>query len=196
MANDLQALTPGIWNVDASHSTIGFTARHLMVTKVRGRFSTFSGALTIAANPLESSLEASVDIASVSTGDAGRDGHLTSPDFFDAAQFPTMTLKSTSIVADGDDYLLNGELTIKGVTKPVTFELEFDGVANDPWGNTKAGFSAEAEINRKDWGLECRTRNRRRVGEREDQDRTRHSSRQGVTATTASAQRRPENSAP
>jgi len=154
MANDLQALTPGIWNVDASHSTIGFTARHLMVTKVRGRFSTFSGALTIAANPLESSLEASVDIASVSTGDAGRDGHLTSPDFFDAAQFPTMTLKSTSIVADGDDYLLNGELTIKGVTKPVTFELEFDGVANDPWGNTKAGFSAEAEINRKDWGLE------------------------------------------
>ena len=154
MANDIQALTPGIWNVDASHSTIGFTARHLMVTKVRGRFSTFSGALTIAANPLESSLEASVDIASVSTGDAGRDGHLTSPDFFDAAQFPTMTLKSTSIVADGDDYLLNGELTIKGVTKPVTFELEFDGVANDPWGNTKAGFSAEAEINRKDWGLE------------------------------------------
>ena len=154
MANDLQALTPGIWNVDASHSTIGFTARHLMVTKVRGRFSTFSGALTIAANPLESSLEASVDIASVSTGDAGRDGHLTSPDFFDATQFPTMTLKSTSIVADGDDYLLNGELTIKGVTKPVTFELEFDGVANDPWGNTKAGFSAEAEINRKDWGLE------------------------------------------
>jgi polyisoprenoid-binding protein YceI len=154
MANDLQALTPGIWNVDASHSTIGFTARHLMVTKVRGRFSTFSGALTIAANPLESSLEASVDIASVSTGDAGRDGHLTSPDFFDAAQFPTMTLKSTSIVADGDDYLLNGDLTIKGVTKPVTFELEFDGVATDPWGNTKAGFSAEAEINRKDWGLE------------------------------------------
>jgi polyisoprenoid-binding protein YceI len=154
MANDLQALTPGIWNVDASHSTIGFTARHLMVTKVRGRFSTFSGALTIAANPLESSLEASVDIASVSTGDAGRDGHLTSPDFFDAAQFPTMTLKSTSIVADGDEYLLNGDLTIKGVTKPVTFELEFDGVATDPWGNTKAGFSAEAEINRKDWGLE------------------------------------------
>ena len=154
MANDLQALTPGIWNVDASHSTIGFTARHLMVTKVRGRFSTFSGALTIAANPLESSLQASVDIASVSTGDAGRDGHLTSPDFFDAAKFPTMTLKSTSIVADGDDYLLNGELTIKGVTKPVTFELEFDGVATDPWGNTKAGFSAEAEINRKDWGLE------------------------------------------
>ena len=154
MANDLQALTPGIWNVDASHSTIGFTARHLMVTKVRGRFSTFSGALTIAANPLESSLEASVDIASVSTGDAGRDGHLTRPDFFDAAHFPTMTLKSTSIVADGDDYLLNGDLTIKGVTKPVTFELEFDGVATDPWGNTKAGFSAEAEINRKDWGLE------------------------------------------
>jgi polyisoprenoid-binding protein YceI len=90
----------------------------------------------------------------VNTGDANRDGHLQSPDFFDVAQFPTMTFTTTSLEADGDDYLLHGDLTIKGVTRPVTFELEFEGVATDPWGNTKAGFSAEAEINRKEWGLE------------------------------------------
>lgn len=155
MGAKLAALTPGTWNVDPSHSTVGFTARHLMVTKVRGRFSAFGGSLTIADEPLASSVSATVEMSSVSTGDDGRDGHLRSADFFDVEQFPTMSFQSTSIEADGDDeYLLHGHLTIKGVTKPVTFELEFDGVATDPWGNTKAGFTAETEINRKDWGLE------------------------------------------
>jgi polyisoprenoid-binding protein YceI len=157
MGAPLSSLTPGVWNVDPSHSTVGFTARHLMVTKVRGRFTAFSGSLTIADEPLASSVMATVEMASVSTGDGGRDGHLQSPDFFDVAQFPTMTFTSTSIERDGDDddeFLLHGDLTIKGVTKQVTFELEFDGVATDPWGNTKAGFTAETEINRKDWGLE------------------------------------------
>lgn len=156
MGAPLSSLTPGVWNVDPSHSTVGFTARHLMVTKVRGRFTAFSGSLTIADEPLASSVTATVEMASVSTGDSGRDGHLQSPDFFDVAQFPTMSFTSTSIERDGDDdeFLLHGELTIKGVTKQVTFELEFDGVATDPWGNTKAGFTAETEINRKDWGLE------------------------------------------
>jgi polyisoprenoid-binding protein YceI len=157
MGASLSTLTPGVWNVDPSHSTVGFTARHLMVTKVRGRFTGFSGALAIAEEPLASSVTATVEMASVSTGDDGRDGHLKSADFFAVEQFPTMSFTSTSIERDGDDddeFLLHGDLTIKGVTKPVTFELEFEGVATDPWGNTKAGFGAEAEINRKEWGLE------------------------------------------
>jgi polyisoprenoid-binding protein YceI len=154
MASKLDQLTPGTWTIDPSHSSVGFVARHLMVTKVRGRFASFSGTATIADDPLQSSVEASVDLASVTTGDDGRDGHLKSGDFFDVEQFPTMSFRSTGIEADGGDYLLRGDLTIKGVTKPVTFELEFDGAGTDPWGNLKAGFTAETEINRKDWGLE------------------------------------------
>ncbi len=150
----LSDLTPGTWTVDPSHSIVGFSARHLMVTKVRGRFQSFSGTITVAENSLDSSVTASVDLGSVSTGDEGRDGHLKSGDFFDVENFPTMTFASTGLAADGDDYELTGDLTIKGVTKPVTFELEFDGVATDPWSNTKAGFTAETEINRKDWGIE------------------------------------------
>lgn len=150
----LNALTPGTWTIDPSHSTIGFVARHLMVAKVRGRFSDFDGTITVAADPLQSTVEAVVQIASVETNDPGRNGHLLSPDFFDAEQFPTMSLSTTGIEADGDDYVLHTLLTIKGVARPVDFELEFEGVVTDPWGNTKAGFSAEAEVNRKDWGLE------------------------------------------
>jgi polyisoprenoid-binding protein YceI len=152
--SSINDLTPGTWIVDPTHSTVGFTARHLMVTKVRGRFASFSGSATIAEDRLQSSVEASVDMASVSTGDEGRDGHLRAGDFFDAEAHPTMTFVSTGITADGSDHALTGDLTIKGVTKPVTFALEFDGVATDPWNNTKAGFTAETEINRKDWGLE------------------------------------------
>lgn len=152
--SNLSTLTPGVWNVDASHSNISFSVRHLMVAKVRGRFTEFSGTVTIGDDPLQSRVEAVVATASVSTHDDGRDTHLRSADFFDVEAFPEMRLVSTGIDADGDDYVLHAELTIKGVTKKVDFELEFDGVATDPWGNTKAGFTAEAEINRKDWGLE------------------------------------------
>jgi len=150
----LSALTPGTWNVDASHSAVGFSVRHLMVAKVRGRFSDFSGVVTVGADPLASKVEAVVKTASVDTHDDGRDGHLRSGDFFDVEQFPEMSLVSTGIEPDGDDFVLHTQLTIKGVTHAVDFELEFEGVATDPWGNVKAGFSAEAEINRKDWGLE------------------------------------------
>ena len=146
-------LSPGTWTVDPSHSVVGFTARHLMISKVRGRFASFSGSLTITDDPLSSSVSAIVDLASVTTGDDSRDEHLRGADFFDVEQFPTMTLASTGLRAAGNDYLLDAELTIKAVTKPVTFVLEFDGVASDPWGNTKAGFTAETEINRKEWGL-------------------------------------------
>ena len=152
----LDALTPGIWTVDPSHSTVAFVARHLVVAKVRGRFTDFAGIITVADDRLQSSLEATVQATSVSSDDDGRDGHLRGADFFDVENHPTWTLVSTGISATGkgSDYVLHTDLTIKGVTKPVDFQLEFEGVATDPWGNTKAGFTAEAEINRKDWGLE------------------------------------------
>jgi polyisoprenoid-binding protein YceI len=153
-ATPLAQLSPGVWNVDPSHSTVGFVARHLMISKVRGRFGSFSGVVTIAEDPLASSVEATVDLASIDTGDAARDEHLRSADFFQVDPHPTMSFRSTEIRADGDDYVLAGELEIRGVSRPVEFKLEFDGVSQDPWGNTRAGFSAQAEVNRKDWGLE------------------------------------------
>ena len=152
--SSLADLTPGVWNVDPVHSSVGFVARHLMVTKVRGRFSAFTGTVTVADDPLKSTVEASVDIASIDTRDETRDGHLKSGDFFDAETYPTMTLASTGIDKDGSDYVLHADLTIRGITKNVDFELEFEGVSGDPWGGTRAGFTAETDINRKDWGLE------------------------------------------
>lgn len=147
-------LTPGVWTVDNSHSTVGFVARHVVVAKTRGKFTDYTGSITVAENILESKVEATVQLASVNTGDDKRDEHLRSADFFDVENHPTMTFVSTSIEQDGDEYKLNGDLTIRGVTKPVTFDLEFEGVGGDPWGGTRAGFSASTEVNRKDWGLE------------------------------------------
>ncbi len=149
----LGALTPGTWTVDAGHSTIGFVVRHLVVAKVRGHFNEFAGTITIADDPLASKVEASVKAASIDTRDEGRDGHLRGGDFFDVENFPEWTLVSTGLTAKGSDYVLHADLTIKGITKSVDFALEFDGVAVDPWGNTKAGFTAETEISRKDFGL-------------------------------------------
>ena len=148
------AVPAGVWNIDTSHTTVNFSVRHMMVSKVRGKFSTFGGTLVIAEDPTASTLEATVDMASVDTGDAGRDEHLRTSDFFDIQTHPTMTFKSTSITASGGEYELIGDLTIRGVTRPVTFELELGGVGVDPWGNTRAGFTATTTINRKDWGLE------------------------------------------
>jgi polyisoprenoid-binding protein YceI len=125
-----------------------------MITKVRGRFDDFSGTVTIAPNPLDSKVEATVNLASVSTGDAKRDEHLVSADFFDVERHPTMTFTTTAVKEDGGDYRLFGDLTIRGVTRAVDFDLEFEGVNTDPWGNTRAAFSAQADINRRDFGLE------------------------------------------
>jgi len=151
----LPDLQTGVWNVDPGHSTVGFVARHLMVSKVRGRFGTFTGTITIGDDVLESKLEATADIASVSTGDESRDAHLRSADFFDADNYPTMTLVSTGLEPRGDDeFVLHTELTIRGITRPVDFDLEFDGVSQDPWGGTRAGFTARAEVSRRQWGLE------------------------------------------
>ena len=151
--SNLSDLTPGVWNVDPSHSIVGFTARHLMITKVRGRFTTFTGTVTVAEDPLDSKVEATVDLGSVTTGDEQRDGHLKSADFFDVDKHPTMTFTSTGIKQDGGDYVLTGDLTVAGTTRSVDFELSFDGVQKDPWGGTRAGFTAETEISRKDWEL-------------------------------------------
>jgi polyisoprenoid-binding protein YceI len=150
----LDALTPGTWTVDPSHSNVTFVARHLVVAKVRGRFTDFAGTITVADDRLASQVQATVQAVSVTTDDDGRDAHLRGTDFFDVENHPTWTLVSTGIESIGSDYVLHADLTIKGVTKSVAFALEFDGVATDPWGNTKAGFTATAEINRKDWGLE------------------------------------------
>ena len=146
----IKDLSAGTWNVDASHSELGFTARHLMVTKVRGKFNEFEGAAKVADDVTASQVTAVVQLASVDTGSADRDAHLKSGDFFDVENNPTMSFTSTAVTED----TLKGDLTIKGVTKPVEFDLEFNGLATDPWGNQKAGFEATTEINRKDFGLE------------------------------------------
>jgi polyisoprenoid-binding protein YceI len=151
--SSLADLTPGTWNIDPVHTSVGFVARHMMITKVRGHFNSFSGVITIAEDPLQSSLEATVELHSVTTGDEQRDSHLRSQDFFDVEKYPTMTFKSTSIKPDGDDYLLTGDLTVAAKTRSVDFHLTFDGVEKDPWGGTRAGFEATGEINRKDWDL-------------------------------------------
>lgn len=144
----------GTWQVDTAHSSVEFVARHLVVTKVRGRFADWSAELVIGERPEDSRVDVTIRAASFTTGDEGRDGHVTSPDFLDVEQFPTLTFTTTSVSAGrGDRWDVLGDLTIHGVTKPVTLEVEFGGAAQDPWGNTKAGFSASTEIDREDFGL-------------------------------------------
>lgn len=146
----LNDLTPGVWNIDAAHSEIGFVARHLMVTKVRGKFTDFDANTVVAENPKDSTVEFTIQMASFDTGNTDRDGHVKSGDFFDVEQYPTMTFKATNISDDE----ITGDLTLKGVTKPVTFDYEFNGLTDDPWGGTRAGFEASGEINRKDFGID------------------------------------------
>src|SRR3954452_9711525 len=142
----LPGLQTGTWNIDPSHSTVGFSVRHLMVSKVRGTFTEFEGELEIGENVLDSSVNATVSVASIDTRDATRDDHLRSVDFFETDSYPTMTYRSTGVRSDGEDFVLDGELTLHGVTLPVALTLEFNGVGTDPWGGTRAGFSAHAEI--------------------------------------------------
>jgi polyisoprenoid-binding protein YceI len=145
----------GTYGLDASHSQVGFAVRHLMVSKVRGRFSDFAGTVQIGENPLESSVEVTIQAGSIDTRDEQRDGHLRSGDFFGADDHPTLTYQSRSVRPAGKDghYIVEGDLTIKGVTQPVPLELSFEGGAVDPWGGTRVGFSAKAEIDREAFGL-------------------------------------------
>jgi polyisoprenoid-binding protein YceI len=145
----------GRYQIDPAHSRVGFVARHAMVTKVRGQFSDISGQLDLdEEDPTRSSAEVTVQMQSVNTGSDQRDDHLRGPDFFHVEEHPVMTFKSTQAEPAGDDrYRLTGDLTIKGVTRPVTFEIEHTGAAKDPWGNLRVGFEGKATVNRKDWGL-------------------------------------------
>jgi len=143
----------GSWAIDPVHSEVSFTVRHMMVSKVRGRFDKFEGTIITAENPLASSVTATVDLSTISTGQEQRDAHIRSADFFEVETHPTMTFTSTGVRRDGDDFLLDGDLTIKGVTRPVTFKLEVSGFGPDAYGGTRVGFSATTEINRMDFGV-------------------------------------------
>jgi polyisoprenoid-binding protein YceI len=143
----------GTYGIDVSHSHVGFSVRHAMVSKTKGQFADWSGSLTIGEDPLDSSVEVEIQMASIDTRDEKRDGHLASADFFDAETFPTMSYRSTRVTPLGSRWLVEGELTVKGITKTVPLEVEFEGGAKDPWGGTRIGFTAHAELNREDFGL-------------------------------------------
>ncbi len=147
-----EGLTAGRWTIDASHSEVGFTVRHLM-SKVRGQFRQFEGILTIADNPFESSAVATIDLSSVDTRNEDRDNHLRSSDFFSVESTPTMTFESTSVREEDGDLIATGNLTIKDVTKPVELKLDYLGTGIDPWGGSRVGFEATTTISRKDWGV-------------------------------------------
>jgi len=144
----------GTWDIDPVHSDVSFTVRHMMVSKVRGRFASFTGEIVTAPAFTDSTAAVTVDAASVDTGNGQRDGHLRSDDFFAVETHPTWQFRTTGIRADGDGYLLDGELTIKGVTRPVTLSLEVEGFGPDAYGGTRAGFSARTTINRADYGVD------------------------------------------
>lgn len=144
----------GTYAIDRSHSTVEFVGRHLMITKVRGRFSEFDGEIVIAEEPEQSSTEVVIQAASIDTSDEKRDGHLRSGDFFDVEQYPTLAFRSTGIEAGkGGAWKLHGDLTVKDVTRPVVLDLEFDGASPDPWGGQRIAFTAVADVDREDWGL-------------------------------------------
>jgi polyisoprenoid-binding protein YceI len=143
----------GEWDIDPVHTEIGFVARHMMVSKVRGKFTSYTASLTTADNPLESHAAAEIDLSSITTGNEQRDNHLRSSDFFDVETSPKLTFVSTAIRPAGEDLAVDGELTIRGITKPITLDVEVGGFAPDPYGGYRAGFSARGEINRRDFGV-------------------------------------------
>lgn len=144
----------GTYALDQSHSHVGFRVRHLMVAKVRGRFTEVAGTISIADDPVSSSVEVTIPLASIDTRDEQRDAHLRSPDFLDVEQFPTMTFRSTGVREVGEGrYEVAGDLTLRDVTKPVTLQVAFDGSARDPWGGERAAFSATGRLNREDFGV-------------------------------------------
>ena len=144
----------GTWDIDASHSTVGFSVRHMMVSKVRGYFREFSGEIVTAQDPTQSSVTATIDLSSIDTRQEQRDAHIRSADFFDVDNHPQMTFRSTAVRPQGADWVVEGELTIKGNTRPVTLDLELNGFGPDAYGGTRAGFSARTEISRAEFGVD------------------------------------------
>jgi polyisoprenoid-binding protein YceI len=144
---------PGRWEIDPGHTEVAFIGRHFMLTKVRGRFTGVTGAIMVAEDPGESTAEVTIDMASVDSGSQARDDHLRSPDFFDAGRHPTATFAGHATGWQGTRGLLAGELTIRGITRPVTLQAEYLGQVADPWGGQRAVFTAEGTLNREDWDL-------------------------------------------
>ncbi len=153
-ATKIPGYIAGTWEIDAVHSDVSFTVRHMMVSKVRGRFAGFSGDIVTGDDVTGSAVTASIDATSIDTGNVQRDDHVRSADFFDVANHPTWTYRSTAVRSDGDDIVLDGELTIKGVTRSVPLTLEVNGFGPDPFGGTRAGFSASTSISRHDFGVD------------------------------------------
>jgi polyisoprenoid-binding protein YceI len=151
--NTIPDYVAGVWAIDPVHSEVSFTVRHLMVTKVRGRFTRFSGEIVTAPDPLESSVSATIDVASVDTNHDQRDSHLRSADFFDVETYPTMTYRSTGVRPDRNAFMVEGELTLKGVTRRVQLQLSLNGIAPYMEGGTVAGFSAAGNVNRRDFDV-------------------------------------------
>ena len=152
--NGLTIPTPGTFSLDPAHSRVGFSVRHLMVSKVRGHFSEVTGEIVVGEDPTQSSVTATIQAASITTGQEQRDGHLQTSDFLEVEKFPTLEYRSTGVTkVDGNDFTLAGELTIKGITKPVVMKVEFEGATRSPYGKDVFGFSATTEIDREDWGI-------------------------------------------
>jgi polyisoprenoid-binding protein YceI len=143
----------GTYTIDPTHSMVEFSVRHLGLAKVRGRFTDVAGTITVGENVEDSSVEATIQAASIDTRESDRDTHLRSPDFLDVEQFPTLEFQSTGVQGAGSTWSVEGNLSIHGVTRPVTLDVEFEGTAKDPWGNTRVGFSGNTEITRDDYGL-------------------------------------------
>lgn len=148
-----EGLTAGTYTIDPTHTEISFSVRHLAISKVRGHFQTFAGTVEVAEQIEDSTASATIDVASIDTNQAQRDEHLRTSDFFNVEEFPEMTFKSTSVAVDGGDLTINGDLTLRGVTKPVALDAEFGGATVDGYGNTKVGFEATTKINRQDFGV-------------------------------------------
>lgn len=143
----------GVYALDKAHTVVGFVVRHMMVSKVRGSFKDFEGTVTVADDVTASSVEAVIQMASIDTREDTRDNHLRTSDFFEVEKFPTMSYKSSSLRRSGRGWVLEGELTLHGVTRPVSLELEFNGATKDPYGGTRVGFSAAGEVDREAFGL-------------------------------------------
>jgi polyisoprenoid-binding protein YceI len=153
MLADAELPAAGRWQIDPGHTEVAFIGRHFMLTKVRGRFTGVTGAIVVAEEPGETTAEVIIDMASVESGSQARDDHLRSADFFDAARHPTATFRGRAARWQGTRGLLAGELTIRGLTRPVTLQAGYLGHVADPWGGQRAIFTAEGTLNREDWGL-------------------------------------------
>jgi polyisoprenoid-binding protein YceI len=153
MIGGVELPAAGTWSVDPGHAEVGFVGRHFGLTKIRGRFTGVDGTVAVAANPADSTIDVTIDMASVESGSADRDNHLRSADFFDVDNHPSARFRSTAIAVDRERASVTGELTIKGVTRPVVLDVEYLGYARDPWDNDRAVFSATATVNREEWGL-------------------------------------------